>query len=97
MSIVDFKNASPTQRGQTIAPKTVKEELNLFRNVLNRALQYAVISKVPVSRSYYEDRQRLQESLYRRGIPAVARGVPPLVETYCYHGSCYRNAPRGDS
>ena len=60
MSIVDFKNASPTQRGQTIAPKTVKEELNLFRNVLNRALQYEVISKVPVSRSCYEDRQRSQ-------------------------------------
>ena len=39
MSIVDFKNASLTQRGQPIAPKTVKEELNLFRNVLNRALR----------------------------------------------------------
>ncbi len=79
MSVVDFKNASLTQRGQPIAPKTVKEELNLFRNVLNRALQYEVISKVPVSRSCYEDRQRSQKFFYRRGIPADARGMPLMA------------------
>ncbi len=45
-----LQEPSPTKRGQTIAPKTVKEELNLLRNVLNRALQYEVISKTPVSR-----------------------------------------------
>ena len=45
-----LQEPSPTKRGQTIAPKTVKEELNLLRNVLNRALQYEVISKIPVSR-----------------------------------------------
>ena len=79
MSVVDFKNASLTQRGQPIAPKTVKEELNLFRNVLNRALRKEVISKVPVSRSCYEDRQRSQKFFYRRGIPAVARGMPLMA------------------
>ena len=81
-----LQEPSPTKRGQAIAPKTVKEALNLSRNVLNRALQYEVISKVPVSRSYYEDRQRLQESFDRRGVSAITRGMPTLVETYCYHG-----------
>ncbi|MEC8544443.1 MAG: site-specific integrase, partial [SAR324 cluster bacterium] len=45
-----LQEPSPIKRGQTIAPKTVKEELNLLRNVFNRALQYEFISKVPVSR-----------------------------------------------
>ena len=45
-----LQEPSPTKRGQTIAPKTVKEELNLLRNVFNRALQYEFVSKVPVSR-----------------------------------------------
>ena len=44
------QESSPTKRGQTIAPKTVKEELNLLRNILNRALRYEFISKIPVSR-----------------------------------------------
>ena len=45
-----LQESSPTKRGQTIAPKTVKEELNLLRNILNRALRYEFISKIPVSR-----------------------------------------------
>ena len=44
------QESSPTKRGQTIAPKTVKEELNLLRNILTRALRYEFISKIPVSR-----------------------------------------------
>jgi len=45
-----LQEPSSSKRGQKIAPKTVKEELNLLRNVLNRALRYEFISKIPVSR-----------------------------------------------
>ena len=45
-----LKEESPSKLGQTIAPKTVKEEINLLRNIFNRALQHEVISKIPVAR-----------------------------------------------
>ena len=45
-----LQEPSSSKRGQKIAPKTDKEELNLLRNVLNRALRYEFISKIPVSR-----------------------------------------------
>lgn len=45
-----LKEPSPSKPGQNIAPKTVKEELNLLRNVMNRALRYEVISSVPIQR-----------------------------------------------
>ncbi len=45
-----FKEDSPSKKGQSIAPKTVKEEINLLRNIFNRALQHEVISKVPVAK-----------------------------------------------
>ena len=85
-----LQEPSPTKRGQTIAPKTVKEELNLLRNVFNRALQYEFISKVPVSRYPTvkidnvrkrvfkdEEYQRLLEvcPLWLRRIVIMARGT----------------------
>jgi len=85
-----LQEPSPTKRGQTIAPKTVKEELNLLRNVLNRALQYEVISKTPVSRYPAmkidnvrkrvftdEEYQRLLEEcpLWLKRIVVMARGT----------------------
>ena len=45
-----LKEPSPSRKGKTIAPKTVKEELNTLRNLLNRALRHELISEVPVSR-----------------------------------------------
>ena len=36
--------------GKTIAAKTVKEEISLLRNMLNRALSYEFISNIPISR-----------------------------------------------
>ena len=45
-----LKEPSSSRKGKTIAPKTVKEELNTLRNLLNRALRHELISKVPVSR-----------------------------------------------
>ena len=45
-----LKEPSPSKPGQNIAPKTAKEELNLLRNVMNRALRYEVISSVPIQR-----------------------------------------------
>ena len=45
-----LKEEPPSKLGKTIAPKTVKEEINLLRNIFNRALQHEVISKIPVAR-----------------------------------------------
>ena len=45
-----LKEESPSKLGQTIAPKTVKGDINLLRNIFNRALQHEVISKIPVAR-----------------------------------------------
>ncbi len=39
---------SPSKPYQNIAPKTVKEELNLLRNMMNRALRFELISSVPI-------------------------------------------------
>lgn len=41
---------SPNRLGSKISPKTVKEEMNLFRNILNRAVTYQKIHQIPVSR-----------------------------------------------
>ena len=85
-----LQESSPTKRGQTIAPKTVKEELNLLRNILTRALRYEFISKIPVSRypvikidnvrkrvfSEVEYQRLLEECpLWLRRIVIMARGT----------------------
>ncbi len=44
-----LKEPSPTKLGSLIAPKTAKEEINLLRNIFNRALRHEIISKVPVA------------------------------------------------
>ena len=41
--------SSPSKLGKLIPPKTVKEEVNLLRNIFNRALKHEIISKVPVA------------------------------------------------
>ena len=45
-----LKEPSPNRIGKTIAAKTVKEEISLLRNMLNRALSYKFISSAPISR-----------------------------------------------
>ena len=45
-----LKEPSPSRKGKTIAPKTVKEELNTLRNLLNRAFHHELISKIPIRR-----------------------------------------------
>ena len=35
---------SPTNRGEKIAPKTVKEELNLLRSMINKAVDYKILN-----------------------------------------------------
>ena len=44
-----LREPSPSKLGSLIAPKTAKEEINLLRNILNRALRHEIISKVPVT------------------------------------------------
>jgi integrase len=44
-----LQEPSPNRIGKTIAPKTVKEEISLLRNILNRALRHEIISKIPVA------------------------------------------------
>ena len=41
---------SPNRPGNKIAPKTCKEELNLLRNMINRAFHYERISRIPIQR-----------------------------------------------
>ena len=38
---------SPANRGEKIAPKTVKEELNLLRSMIHKAVDYKILNKVP--------------------------------------------------
>ena len=38
---------SPSKPGRTITPKTVKEELNLLRNIMNRAHRQELVSRLP--------------------------------------------------
>ena len=45
-----LQEPSPNRIGKTIAPKTVKEEISLLRNMLNRGLSYEFISSIPISR-----------------------------------------------
>ena len=45
-----LQEPSPNRIGKTIAPKTVKEEISLLRNMLNRGLSYGFISSIPISR-----------------------------------------------
>ena len=44
---------SPTNRGEKIAPKTVKEELNLLRSMINKAVDYKILNTVPVKGHLY--------------------------------------------
>lgn len=41
---------SPNRLGNKISAKTVKEEMNLLRNIFNRAIEYQKIDKMPVHR-----------------------------------------------
>ena len=45
-----IQEPSPNKIGKTIAAKTVKEEISLLRNMLNRALSYEFISSIPITR-----------------------------------------------
>ena len=45
-----LREPSPNRIGKTIAAKTVKEEISLLRNMLNRGLSYEFISGIPISR-----------------------------------------------
>ena len=44
---------SPANRGEKIAPKTVKEELNLLRSMINKAVDYKILNSVPVKGNLY--------------------------------------------
>ena len=44
-----LQESSPSKLGKLISPKTVKEEVNLLRNIFNRALRHEIISKMPVA------------------------------------------------
>ena len=79
-----LKEESPSKLGQTIAPKTVKEEINLLRNIFNRALQHEVISKIPVARfpSIKIDNVRkrvFSEEEYRRLLEACPLWLKRIV------------------
>jgi integrase len=47
------KEDSLQQKGQKVAPKTIKEELNLLRSILNKAIDHGVISSLPVRPRLY--------------------------------------------
>ena len=85
-----LQEPSPNRIGYPIAAKTVKEEISLLRNMLNRALSYEFISSIPISRYpnvkvdnarkriFEEDEyQRLLEEcpLWLRRIVIMARGT----------------------
>jgi len=85
-----LQEPSPNRIGRTIAAKTVKEEISLLRNMLNRALSYEFISGPPISRYPTvkvdnvrkrvfgeEEYQRLLEEcpLWLRRIVIMARGT----------------------
>ena len=44
-----LKAPSPSKLGSLMKPKTAKEEINLLRNILNRALRHEIISRIPVA------------------------------------------------
>ena len=44
-----LKEPSPSKLGSLMKPKTAKEEINLLRNIFNRALRHEIISKKPVA------------------------------------------------
>ena len=44
-----LKEPSPSKLGSLMKPKTAKEEINLLRNILNRALRHEIISKLRVT------------------------------------------------
>lgn len=44
-----LKEPSPSKLGSLMKPKTAKEEINLLRNILNRALRHEIISRIPVA------------------------------------------------
>ena len=41
--------------GEKIAPKTVKEELNLLRSIINKAHDFGEIDEIPVKRSFVSE------------------------------------------
>ena len=44
-----LKEPSPSKLGSLMKPKTAKEEINLLRNILNRALRHEIISRMPLA------------------------------------------------
>ena len=45
-----LQEPSPNKLGRNIAPKTVKEEISLLRNIFNRGVRHEFISEVPLAR-----------------------------------------------
>ncbi len=48
---------SPTKQGECIAPKTCKEELNLLRAMINKAVDQQMLDQVPVKGNQYPEIQ----------------------------------------
>lgn len=48
---------SPTKQGECIAPKTCKEELNLLRAMINKAVDQQMLEQVPVKGNQYPEIQ----------------------------------------
>ncbi len=71
-----LKEESPSKLGQTIAPKTVKEEINLLRNIFNRALQHEVISKIPVARFPSIKVDNVRKRIFEKEEYRIIRRVP---------------------
>lgn len=44
---------SLSHKGRKVAPKTVKEELNLLRSIINKAFDHSIISSIPVRPRLY--------------------------------------------
>lgn len=44
---------SPSRKGEKIAPKTVKEEINLLSTMINRAIDYKILVTEPLSKKLY--------------------------------------------
>ena len=49
----DHLRILPANRGEKIAPKTVKEELNHLRSMINKAVDYKILNTVPVKGHLY--------------------------------------------
>ena len=62
----------PANRGEKIAPKTVKEELNLLRSMINKAVDYKILNTVPVKGHLYP---KIDTDNIRQRIIIMAQGT----------------------